>query len=96
MNERIEGAIQVLVAYTVTGMHCSGCAEAIRIEVGAVRGVSGVHCTFASKCAVIDLADPAALAAAEHAITKMNYSIAPCPVPAELPEREAQAGAESR
>ena len=77
------------VAYAIGGMHCGGCADAIVAEVGAVHGVSAVHCTFDSKCAVVELADPAAQPAAEHAITKMGYRITPCPVPASMPDAPA-------
>ena len=69
------------VAYTVTGMHCNSCAEAITAEVAAVKGVRSVQCTFESKCAVLQLNDPAAQADAERAITKLGFTIAPCAVP---------------
>jgi len=70
------------VAYTVTGMHCSACAEAITAELTAVKGVNSVQCTFESKCAVLELNNPAAQADAERAITKLGYTIAPCAIPA--------------
>ena len=79
----------VRAAYAITGMHCGGCADAIVAEVGEVKGVKGVQCTFESKCAVIEFTDPAAKADAEHAITKLGYKIAPCeapPQPAAAPE----------
>lgn len=69
------------VAYTVTGMHCNSCAEAITAEVAAVKGVRSVQCTFESKCAVLELDNPSAQADAEHAITKLGFTIAPCVVP---------------
>ncbi|HAQ67185.1 MAG TPA: hypothetical protein DCR70_05490 [Phycisphaerales bacterium] len=70
------------VAYTVTGMHCNSCAEAITAEVAAVKGVRSVQCTFESKCAVLELDNPAAQAEAARAITKLGYTIEPCAVPA--------------
>jgi len=70
------------VAYTVTGMHCNSCAEAITAEVAAVKGVRSVQCTFESKCAVLELNNPAAQGDAERAITKLGYTIAPCAMPA--------------
>ena len=73
------------MAYTVTGMHCGGCAEAITAEVAAVKGVNSVHCTFESKCAVVALSNPASQADAERAITKLGYTIKPCAVPAVMP-----------
>lgn len=69
------------VAYTVTGMHCNSCAEAITAEVAAVQGVRSVQCTFESKCAVLELDNPTAQADAERAITKLGFTIAPCVVP---------------
>jgi copper chaperone CopZ len=69
------------VAYTVTGMHCNSCAEAITAEVAAVKGVRSVQCTFESKCAVLELDNPAAQAEAARAITKLGYTIEPCAVP---------------
>ena len=70
------------VAYTVTGMHCNSCAEAITAEVAAVKGVRSVQCTFESKCAVLEVNNPSAQADAERAITKLGYTIAPCAIPA--------------
>ena len=69
------------VAYTVTGMHCNSCAEAITAEVAAVTGVRSVQCTFESKCAVLELDNPSAQAEAARAITKLGYTIEPCAVP---------------
>ena len=69
------------VAYTVTGMHCNSCAEAITAEVAAVKGVRSVQCTFESKCAVLELDNPSAQAEAARAITKLGYTIEPCAVP---------------
>lgn len=77
------------VAYTVTGMHCSACAQAITAELTAVKGVNSVQCTFESKCAVVELSDPAAQANAEHAITKLGYTIVPCAVPTAAPIQAA-------
>jgi copper chaperone CopZ len=74
----------VRAAYAITGMHCGGCADAIVAEVGEVKGVKGVQCTFESKCAVIEFTDPSAKADAEHAITKLGYKIAPCGLPVTL------------
>lgn len=71
------------LAYTITGMHCNGCAEAIVAEVSEVKGVKSAACTFDSKCAVIELTDPNAKSQAEHAITKLGYTISVCEVPAE-------------
>jgi copper chaperone CopZ len=70
------------VAYTVTGMHCNSCAEAITAEVAAVKGVRSVQCTFESKCAVLEVNNPTAQAEAERAITKLGFTITPCAVPA--------------
>jgi copper chaperone CopZ len=71
------------VAYAVEGMHCGGCAEAIVAEVGEVKGVRSVRCTYESKVAVIELDDGAVRPEAERAITKMGYRIAAVPAPAE-------------
>lgn len=80
------------VAYAVEGMHCGGCAEAIVAEVGEVKGVRSVRCTYESKVAVIELDDGAVRPEAERAITKMGYRIAAVPVPAVPPEGTAPAG----
>ncbi|RLS45871.1 MAG: copper chaperone [Planctomycetota bacterium] len=77
------------VAYTVTGMHCNACAEAITAELTAVKGVNSVQCTFESKCAVVELSDPGAQGNAEHAITKLGYTIVPCVVPTAAPIQAA-------
>lgn len=74
------------VVYQVQGMHCDGCAEAIVAEVSEVPGVASVQCTFESKQARIALRDPAAKEKAEHAITKLGYTIgAPGSAPAGQP-----------
>lgn len=65
------------VTYKVSGMHCGGCAEAIVAEVGEVKGVREVRCTYESGQASVVLADPASRAEAERAITKLGYAIEP-------------------
>lgn len=67
------------VAYSVEGMHCDGCAQAIVAEVSEVRGVRSVRCTFESKVAVIEL-DAPARPEAERAMTKMGYKVREVPV----------------
>ena len=82
-NAKASGAAVTEVVYEVQGMHCDGCAEAIVAEVSEVPGVASVQCTFESKQARIALRDPAAKAQAEHAITKLGYTIgAPGSAPA--------------
>ena len=68
-------AAPVTVAYDVGKMHCGGCAEAITAQVSAVKGVKGVACTIETRRAVIQLADPAAQADAEKAMTGLGYTI---------------------
>ena len=75
----------VQASYRVEGMHCNGCAEAIVAEVSEVKGVQAVQCTFESGEARITLADPGARDAAERAITKLGYRIAPSGAAAQAP-----------
>lgn len=69
------------LVYVVDGMHCSGCADAIKAEVKEVAGVRAVECTFESKRATIALDTPDLRPAVEHAITKLGYKIALQPAP---------------
>ena len=85
-------AAPVTVAYDVGKMHCGGCAEAITAQVSAVKGVKGVACTIETRRAVIQLADPAAQADAEKAMTGLGYTITKVAPDAQLSD-EAQAEA---
>lgn len=78
-------AAATTVAYRVSGMHCDGCAEAIVAEVSEVKGVRGVHCTYASQEAVVTLDSAAARPEVERAITKLGYRIEPAGAGAQAP-----------
>ena len=56
--------------YTVPGVHCAHCVEAVRSEVGAVPGVTAVEVDLVGKRVTVagtDLDDAAVRAAVEEA-----------------------------
>lgn len=40
-------------SFTITGMHCDGCAGGLTAELKATRGVAGAQVTFSNKLAVV-------------------------------------------
>lgn len=40
-------------SFTITGMHCDGCAGGLTAELKATRGVASAQVTFSSKLAVV-------------------------------------------
>lgn len=40
-------------SFSITGMHCDGCAGGLAAELKATRGVAGAEVTFSNKLAVV-------------------------------------------
>jgi len=85
----VDPASITTVTYRVDGMHCDGCASAIRQKVAGLAGVVACEVTYEGGQATISLADASVTPAVEGAITSLGYVIAPAdaappetPVPA--------------
>lgn len=63
--------------YSIEGMHCDGCAEAIVAEVMEVPGVQSIECSYATQTADVTMSGEAQRAEVERAITKLGYKIQP-------------------
>ncbi|MDA0565120.1 heavy-metal-associated domain-containing protein [Streptomonospora sp. S1-112] len=65
----------VSTAYTVTGMHCGGCAASVRREVGALPGVTGVEVDVESGRVTVTSDGPADPAAVRAAVAEAGYTV---------------------
>lgn len=65
--------------YAVTGMTCSHCENAVREEVGAIPGVTGVDVSATDGRLVVHLADGATVSdqAVLNAVDEAGYSAVP-------------------
>jgi copper chaperone CopZ len=61
--------------YTVSGMTCDHCARAVRAEVGAVDGVSGVDVDVASGTLRVTSTHPVAFAQLREAVSEAGYTL---------------------
>lgn len=64
------------VTVKVSGMSCGHCAAAVRHELGALAGVSGVDVDIAWGSVTISSAVPVPAAAIEAAIRQAGYTLA--------------------
>ena len=62
--------------YTVAGMTCDHCARAVRSEVGAVDGVSGVEVDLASGRLTVTGEAESDTAAVRGAVEEAGYALA--------------------
>lgn len=82
----VDPASVVTVTYRVEGMHCDGCANAIRQKVSGLAGVVACEVTYEGGQATISIADASVTPSVEGAITSLGYSIAPADAaPSETP-----------
>ncbi len=61
-------------SYTVTGMSCGHCAQAIREEVGKLDGVTEIAIDVAGGVLTIDSAAPIPTAAVVAAVDEAGYT----------------------
>ncbi|MBV2362160.1 heavy-metal-associated domain-containing protein [Streptomonospora nanhaiensis] len=61
--------------YTVTGMHCGGCAASVRREVGALPGVTAVEVDVATGRVTVTGEGPADPAAVRAAVAQAGYTV---------------------
>jgi copper chaperone len=63
--------------YTVTGMTCDHCVAAVRDEVSAVEGVTGVEVDLATGALTVESDRPVDAAAVDAAVTEAGYEVSP-------------------
>ena len=62
--------------YTVIGMTCGHCVQAVTDEVGALEGVTGVEVDLASGRVTVESLAPVEDAAIAAAVTEAGYEVA--------------------
>lgn len=72
----------VTVSLAVEGMHCGGCANAIRQRVAKMEGVSACEVSFEKGEALVTLRSPASPDGIVETITRLGYSVTPRTTPA--------------
>ena len=68
--------MSVTSTYTVTGMTCSHCVQAVTSEVSALPGVSAVEVDLASGAVTVTSAAPLADAQVRAAVDEAGYELA--------------------
>lgn len=61
--------------YTVAGMTCDHCVQAVRREVGAIHGVSSVDVDLASGRVSVEAEQPIPLQAVKQAIDEAGFDL---------------------
>ena len=76
-GDRAAGAAQPTstVAYSVEGMHCSNCVEAITAKVKDVPGVVACDVSLDEKRMTVSLNDPAAGQRVADTVGRMGYTV---------------------
>lgn len=62
--------------YTVTGMTCGHCVQAVQSEIGKIDGVTGVDVDLASGRVTVDSAAPVPAEAVAAAVDEAGYELA--------------------
>lgn len=65
----------VTVHYTVDGMHCSGCVDAITGKVTAIEGVSACNVSLEARSADVTVNDPTLAPKVREAIERLGYKV---------------------
>ena len=63
------------VVMKVTGMHCQGCANALKSKVDSVSGVVSCDVSFEKGSASVALSNPDAEQSVEDTIKKLGYTV---------------------
>lgn len=79
-----------LVVFSVKGMHCEGCANAIATKAGRVDGVQSCDVDLKAETATIAVA-PGSIDEVESAIASLGYDVSPAAMP-ETAEDTPEAG----
>jgi copper ion binding protein len=68
-----EGVMET--TYTVTGMTCEHCVNAVSTEIGKLAGVAGVTVDLASGAVTVSSADPLERSAVAAAVDEAGYQL---------------------
>lgn len=79
-----------LVVFSVKGMHCEGCANAIATKAGRVDGVQSCDVDLEAETATIAVV-PGSVEEVESAIASLGYEVSPATMP-ETTEDAPEAG----
>lgn len=63
------------IAYTVEGMHCEGCVNAITDKVKGLKGISDCRVSLEEHRAVVTMANSALSSSVEDAIKRLGYTV---------------------
>ena len=83
----------VTVSLSVEGMHCGGCANAIRERVAKIDGVSACEVSFEKGEATVTMHHPASPDGVTQAIARLGYTVKA--IPGGEPEATPEAAAGS-
>jgi len=64
----------VVVSFAVDGMHCGGCAEALRKKIAGIAGVTECEVSFEERSAVVSMASSGLLPRVTETITRLGYT----------------------
>ena len=64
-------------SYTVVGMTCDHCVNAVRAEISRIKGVVGVDVDLTSGQVSVESAEPIDDAAVAAAVDEAGYAVAP-------------------
>jgi copper chaperone CopZ len=78
-RERAVAAAPRTVVYSVEGMHCANCVEAITATAKEIPGVTACEVSLERKEATVVMIDPSAKAKVAEAVGRLGYTIAPRP-----------------
>lgn len=70
-------ASDVVLRYTVTGMHCGGCAQTIATNVAKLDGVTSCEASYEQSSAVVHVSDPALAEQVAATIADLGYEVQP-------------------
>ena len=62
--------------YTVTGMTCAHCVQAVKTEIGGIDGVTGVQVDLDSGRVVVEGSGPIATSDIAAAVDEAGYALA--------------------
>ena len=66
----------ITTTFTITGMTCSHCVNAVTAEISKLAGVTGVHVDLATGTATIDSNDQLDPVAVAAAVEEAGYEVA--------------------
>ncbi|MBC24077.1 MAG: hypothetical protein CMJ32_09215 [Phycisphaerae bacterium] len=76
----------VELVYVIKGMHCSGCVDAITLEVNEIEGVNDCQVDLDRRSAVILADNPSISGAILESVGKLGYDITGVDAPVHPPD----------